>query len=227
MLQFVTLRLLLCGTLAVIGFAQVGCVPSPPRDPVPPPLPTSSSSTIPGPPATIPGPPQLVPSNTKGVVEVPAEGIAVPPRNAESSQRAEFVQSADSLESWGGTREYWAKQMSSLLESVRDDASATAAAAQLPGCGRQYADAVKQFNATMAAMSLSGQQDQVVKYLQQRAAASPEAELLTKIEAAVNSPQGPILQPAINGLFDAWLQNATSGERRGLERLIEKQKLRR
>ena len=79
----------------------------------------------------------------------------------------------------------------------------------------------------MAAISQNGNQDLVVAYLQQHAAASPEAELLTKIEAAVNSPQGPILQPAINGLFDAWLQNATSGERRGLERLIEKQKLRR
>ncbi len=232
MLRFVRVSFLICGILAFSVLSQSGCAPAPPPQPVPPPV-STPGPTIPGPPdtssnATIPGPPTTEPN---GTALVPFKGTALPQETANPIPPAETKRSepapGDTLELWGSTRAYWAKEMITVLDSVRDDASASAAANKLLGSGRQYADAVKQFNATMAAMSLSGQQDQVVKYLQQQAAASPEAELLTKIETAVNSPQGPILQPAINGLFDAWLQSATSGERRGIERVIEKQKLRR
>jgi len=132
------------------------------------------------------------------------------------------------LEAAGQLRSERAMDLVKTLDTVRDDASATATAAMLPSLAQKYGAAVKQFNATMAALSLSGQDEVVRQYLsRQPSGPAAEAKLIEKIEAVVNSPQSPILQPAINELFELWTQNATTGERRSLERLIDSKKLRR
>ena len=56
---------------------------------------------------------------------------------------------------------------------------------------------------------------------------SAQGDLIGKIESVVNSPQGPLVQSAVNSLLDNMLEAATFGDRRGLEQIIEKMKLRR
>jgi hypothetical protein len=50
---------------------------------------------------------------------------------------------------------------------------------------------------------------------------------MDKLKRVVNSPQGPLLRNEINGLLDGMLEAGTSGDRRNLQRLIEREKLRR
>jgi hypothetical protein len=132
------------------------------------------------------------------------------------------------MEAAGQARAARATRIVELLDTITDDASAAAAGPQFPALASDYAAAVKQFNATAAALSLSGQDEQVRQYVQKQPAnGGAELQLIEKIERVVNSPQGPTVQPAINNLFDIWLQNASTGERRSLERLIDAKKLRR
>lgn len=219
----VRLRIAISGILAINWLLQTGCAPAPPPVSVLPATPTPTISEPP-PNTTISQPTTGLP---EGVVTVFADDVISPKGSPNPTQRAEFRPLLLPLQFAGEERAKRVKDLIAVLDSVTDDATATAAAAKLPATGLQYADAVKEYNVAMGAISASGNQDLVISYLQEQAVASPEAELLAKIERAVNGPQGKILRRAINGLFDAWLQNASSDERRGLERLIEKQKLRR
>jgi hypothetical protein len=197
MARFTTWGMLLACTL------QLGCdqLAPPAANPIPP-APNPPGVAV----APAPNPPAPAPA--------PAPGL--PSAGSLTLQAARDIRGAK------------ATKLVEILGSVTDDASAAAAAPLIPPAAQEYAAAVKQFNATLAALSLSGQDAQIKEFFEQQPGRpQPETELLEKIKLVVNSPQGPALQREINGLFDAWLASSTTGERRAIERLIEKEKLRR
>ena len=121
------------------------------------------------------------------------------------------------------------KQLCELFDSIQDDASATAAAPQIAQAGRDVAAGMKQFKAAVAALSLAGRDEEINDFMEKvvERGQSPEGNLIEKLERVVNSPQYPLVRNEINGLLDGMLEAATSGDRRGLQHVIEQKKLRR
>ena len=120
-------------------------------------------------------------------------------------------------------------RLGDLFDSIQDDPSAMAAAPQIAQAGGELAAGMKQIKTVIAALSLSGQKEQVAKFMEQKALQSrtPQDNLIDKLERVVNSPQHPLVRNEINGLLDGMLEAGTSGSRRGLERVIQQKKLRR
>jgi len=121
------------------------------------------------------------------------------------------------------------ERMMKVLATVQDEASAQAAAPQMRLLAVEIPAAMKQFKATVATLSLSGQDREVDEFFTQQVEkrVSDTDNLMTRLEALVNSPQGPLLRNEVNSLLDGMLEAATSGDRRGLQKLIEQKQLRR
>lgn len=121
------------------------------------------------------------------------------------------------------------RRLEELFDSIQDDASAMAAAPQIAQAGRELAAGMKTFKSTVAALLLAGQDRQVSQFLLHQAERqqTPEGNLMDKLERVVNSPQYPLVRSEINGVLDGMLEAGTSGDRRSLQGIIERKKLRR
>jgi hypothetical protein len=122
-----------------------------------------------------------------------------------------------------------AKRLVALLNSVQDDATAKAAGPQIVQAGRELADGMKKFKGTVAAFSLGGKDAEVDRFFQERVERHDNLEefnLIDSMARVVESPQGPLLKNEINSVLDNMLEAATSGDRRGLTKVIEQKKLR-
>ena len=121
-----------------------------------------------------------------------------------------------------------ARQLVEVFDSIQDDASATAAAPKIQQLGQELGAGMKTFKATVAAFDLGGKKKEIEQFFDKvEQGDSAQGDLIGKIESVVNSPQGPLVQSAVNSLLDNMLEAATSGDRRGLERIIQKNQLRR
>ncbi len=121
------------------------------------------------------------------------------------------------------------KRAIKLLNGVKDEASARAAAAPLRQTAADLAAAMKQLKQTVAAMEMAGQKKQVSQFLDQQAPIDdPRGENLPDaIERVALGPHGATLRTEINALLDALLEGASIRAREGLQRWIQEKNLRR
>jgi hypothetical protein len=124
-----------------------------------------------------------------------------------------------------------AKKVERLLNSVKDDATAKAAAVPLRQAGAELATASKQLRTTVAALEAAGQHQQIVQFYQNVGnelvkKGQELANLRGAIERVVKSPQGPTLRSEINTVLDAMVENASVRERDSLQRWIQEKNLR-
>ena len=116
-----------------------------------------------------------------------------------------------------------------LLNGVKDDASAQAAAGLLRLAAADLAAAMKQMKLTVAALDTAGRKQEIVQFYQKLAEKETEPALFRfqpAIEHVVAGPQGPKLRSEINAVLDAIVENTTGKERENIQRWIQEKNLR-
>ncbi|HLW68680.1 MAG TPA: hypothetical protein VKS79_25405 [Gemmataceae bacterium] len=116
-----------------------------------------------------------------------------------------------------------------LLNNVKDDSSAQAAAGPLRSAAAELASALKQMKLTVAALDAAGRKQEIVQFHQKLAESGQEPalnRLQPAVERVVNSPQGRKLRSEINAVLDALLENVSVTEREHLQRWIQEKNLR-
>jgi hypothetical protein len=117
-----------------------------------------------------------------------------------------------------------------LLNGVKDDASAQAAAGPLRSAAADLASALKQMKLTVAALDTAGRKQEIVQFYQKLAQNEKEPALFrlqSAVERVVASPQGPKLRSEINAVLDAIVENTTGKERENIQHWIQEKNLRR
>jgi hypothetical protein len=121
------------------------------------------------------------------------------------------------------------QKITKLLNGVKDDASAQAAAGPLRLAAAELAAATKQLKQTVAALDAAGQKQQIVQFYQKLAEKGEDptvTQLRPAIERVVNSQQGPRLRSEINAVLDAMMENASVTEREHMQHWIQEKNLR-
>lgn len=132
------------------------------------------------------------------------------------------------LETAHESQERSARQLVEVFDSIHDDATAAAAAPKIKQLGTELGAGMKTFKATVAAFDLGGKKKEIEQFFEKlQENESAQVDLIGKLESLVNSPHGPQVQSGVNSLLDSMLEAATSGDRRGLEQVIQRKQLRR
>ena len=120
------------------------------------------------------------------------------------------------------------KKTVELLNSVKDDAGAKAAAPKLRDVAPELGAAGRQHKAKVALLETSGQHAQAVQYLTNMAltAEQPEYNIKEAIERVALGPQSPLLRREINGILDAFMECESINGQARLRKWIESKKLR-
>jgi hypothetical protein len=157
-------------------------------------------------------------------------GISVTTSKGQSSNPPSVAGGVPSLrKSYENTKGVM-QHITKLLEGVKDEASAKAAAEPLRKANTDLSAAVKEQKQVAAALVTAGQQQQITEFYHELADKGENpvdfAQMQTALIRVAQGPQAMLLRKEINALWDTILENVPPRQREGLQGLIESQHLR-